>query len=789
MVEKRGSIVDALAGKRIFLTGVTGFLGQVILERILLDFPETNVTVLVRAQQSSTAVDRVHYLTRKPSFDVLRERLGGDDALLARLDQQVDVLEGDFSRSEPEIPAGMDVVIHSAAAVSFDPPIDEGFQTNLLGARNLYRAATAHNTPHLVHVSTAYVAGVQKGVIPEGPLDHKIDYDLEAEMALQARRDVEAQSRKPEMLEHFMAKAAKDHSRAGPSTVSVDAEERRKSWVDKRLIEYGRMRARTLGWPDVYTFTKAMGERAVEDLAHERGLSLSIVRPSIIESALEHPSKGWIDGFKMADPIIRAYGMGQIPEFPGIPEGIVDLIPVDYVVNAILAVAATPQPAGEPAHYNVSSGDRNPLRFFELYEYVREYFESHPLPERGRGEHKVPTWDFPGNLKVEKMLRRAEKLTDLAEQVVTHLPKSKAMRDAVTRVDRDRARVDFIERYSDLYGMYTETEVVYTDARVVSLWGSLTPQDQERFPFDAGVLDWKYYLQDVHCPAVTQSLRELSRRDRETPVVRIRPRDDTVLAVFDMEGTIISSNVVESYVWTRFADLPLEEWPAEMVSVFGRIPGYLQIDRRDRGDFLRTFFRRYEGASVAGVEALIHGARRRVHVPEGVAGGDPARAGAPRGGAPHDHDHGGGRGVRAASGAVVRRVDRRRARGTRRPLHRVHERAAVGRRGPVGVAEAVRGRRGRRPAALLRVRRLVQRPAVAARGGESSGGVAGLGAVPAREAPALADRAVGDVAVDARRSVSRSRRCADGRSWRPSRAARLVGCPRVGSPCPGAVSR
>src|ERR1044072_3536032 len=179
------------------------------------------------------------------------------------------------------------------------------------------------------------------------------------------------------------------------------------------------------------------------------------------------------------------------------------------------------------------------------------------------------------------------------------------MRDAVTRVDRDRARVDFIERYSDLYGMYTETEVVYTDARVVSLWSSLTPSDQALFPFDAGVLDWKYYLQDVHCPAVTQSLRELSRRDREKPAVRIHPRDETVLAVFDMEGTIISSNVVESYVWTRFADLPLEEWPSEMVSVFGRIPGYLQIDRRDRGDFLRTFFRRYEGASVAGEAAPI----------------------------------------------------------------------------------------------------------------------------------------------------------------------------------------
>ena len=46
--------MEALAGKRILLTGVTGFLGQVILERLLLDFPDTHMTVLVRSQQSST---------------------------------------------------------------------------------------------------------------------------------------------------------------------------------------------------------------------------------------------------------------------------------------------------------------------------------------------------------------------------------------------------------------------------------------------------------------------------------------------------------------------------------------------------------------------------------------------------------------------------------------------------------------------------------------------------------------------------------------------------------------
>ena len=177
----------------------------------------------------------------------------------------------------PPIPDGIDVAFHSAATVSFDPPIDEGFQTNVQGALNLYHGVLdGGSRPALVHVSTAYVAGVRKGVIPEGPLEHRVDYRLELELALQARGDVEAQSRKPEMLGAFLGRRpARSTSAPAPRTVAEDAEERRQKWVTKRLIEYGRMRARSLGWPDVYTFTKAMGERAVEELAAAEGLPLS----------------------------------------------------------------------------------------------------------------------------------------------------------------------------------------------------------------------------------------------------------------------------------------------------------------------------------------------------------------------------------------------------------------------------------------------------------------------------------------------------------------------------------
>ena len=148
---------------------------------------------------------------------------------------------------------------------------------------------------------------------------------------------------------------------------------------------------------------------------------------------------------------------------------------------------------------------------------------------------------------------------------------------------------------------------------------------------------------------MTQSLRELSRRERQTPAVKIREREQPVVALFDMEGTIITSNVVESYVWTRMADLPPDEWPRELVSVFGKIPSYLQIDRRDRGDFLRTFFRRYEGASVEGVAAADRRSRRRVHAPEGQLGRDPSDPRAPRRRTPHDPHHGGRRDLRPAA--------------------------------------------------------------------------------------------------------------------------------------------
>ncbi|HEY7283327.1 MAG TPA: HAD-IB family hydrolase [Actinomycetota bacterium] len=598
-----GSAIHAgLAGKRILLTGVTGFLGQALFERLLAGFPDTRLVLLIRGQYGTTARARAEELLQRPVFNSARERLGAD-GLRATFDERVEVLEGDVVGELPRFPADIDLVYHCAATVSFDSPIDEGFRANVVGATALYGAvADSGSRPHLVHVSTAYVAGSRKGVVPEAPLDHGIDWRAELEYALSARERVEEASRRPELLDSFVKNARAEHGRAGPQEVAEHAETRRRDWVTKRLIHYGRSRARTLGWPDIYTLTKALGERAVEETAGD--LPLSIVRPSIIESAYVHPHPGWIEGFKMAEPIILAYGRAAFPEFPGIPEGILDVIPVDYVVNALLAVGARATEPGDRVYHHVCSGERNPLLFRKVYENVREYFGREPLPDRGRGFVKPPVWEFPGQRVVERRLRTGEKAIAMADRWVRRLPRSPRTRKLVEQLDRTKGRVDFLRRYADLYGAYVEAEVIYTDDRTLDYFRSLPEADREEFPFDAADIDWRYYLQDVHCPAITVAMR-FPPPPRPAPEVRVREREEPVLAAFDMEGTILSSNVIESYLWLRMADLQRESWPGEVASVARKLPAYLSAERRDRGEFLRSFYRRYEGASVEELRRIV----------------------------------------------------------------------------------------------------------------------------------------------------------------------------------------
>jgi alcohol-forming fatty acyl-CoA reductase len=589
-------LAEALSGKHLLLTGVTGFVGEAVLERLLFDLPETTVTVLVRPRGSVTGHQRMVQLLGKPAFGRLRHR-DGDDAVDALVGTKITVLDGDLDHVPP-LPDDLDVVVHCAGEVSFDPPIHEGFATNVHGTLNLLAAVeTSGSRPHYLHVSTAYVAGRREGYVTEGRLDHSVDWRAEAAAALRVRDAVEDAARAPDQLAEFVREAEREHGHSGPMTVAADAERRRVEWVANKLVDAGRERARTLGWTDCYTFTKALAERAVEETAAH--LPLTIYRPSIIESAIEQPYPGWIEGFKMAEPIILAYGRGDLPDFPGVPDSTIDIIPVDYVVASILAAAAAAPEVGAPHYFTVCSGARNPLSFHRLYELVREFFQHHPLEQRDRGALRVPEWQWPGAERVDQLLRLGDRAHRTADRVVSSLPRSGRSREWARSLDRQKRRIDFLRRYFDLYRPYAEAELQFTDDKTLALYRALHPDDAAAFAFDAAAIDWHHYIAEVHVPAVTEPLRAMTRGRRggpSTPRRRELPSGDGIVAVFDMDGTLLPSNVVESYLWLRLPELSNIRRAREVGEVARSLPRWLLTERRDRGAFLRSVYRRYEGA-------------------------------------------------------------------------------------------------------------------------------------------------------------------------------------------------
>ena len=608
-----GRIAELLAGKKIAMTGVTGFIGEQMLWKFLTECPDTTTAVLVRRKGSLSATQRVASLLKKKIFkDVVAEAGSVEELMNAR----IDVIEGDLPDA-PELPRDIDVLVHCAGDVSFDPPIDAAFKTNVLGVKALlkrFRESCSDENgnlvrvPHYVHISTAYTAGRRRGPIPEAAHPHEVDYEAETRAALAMTDLVESRSRTSEQLTALRKEAEKLHRRAGYLTTSEDTERRRLAWVKKELVAAGTERARSLGWTDVYTFAKAMGEAVVADLC--RDMQVSIVRPAIVESSLRYPHPGWIEGFKMADPIILAYGRGQLPEFPASPDAVIDIIPCDYVVNTIVAVCATQPKVGEPEFYHCSSGARNPLTFRGIYEHIRSYFSRHPYRD-GQGSHQLATWNFPGPEPVERKLWFAEKGVAIGNRLLSFAPRGKKTRAAAQALDKTAKQLDFLNRYLGLYGEYLQSELHFVDDCTLALHNSLHEDDRETFGFDSGTLDWTHYLEDVHAPAITDPVRRLEAARRRRKARSATYRDlkaaepGKVLAAFDLDGTVMTTNVIETYLWLRLPELSLTQRAGELMRVAAQLPNYLGAERKDRGVFLRQVYRRYEGARLDELERFV----------------------------------------------------------------------------------------------------------------------------------------------------------------------------------------
>lgn len=287
------SIPEYYEGKNILLTGATGFLGKVLLEKLLRSCPRVNsVYVLVRQKAGQTPQERVEEILSSKLFDRLRDENPDFREKIIAINSELTQPKLALSEEDKEIIIdSTNVIFHCAATVRFNENLRDAVQLNVIATRQLILLAQQmKNLEVFMHVSTAYAYCNRKHideVVYPPPVD-------------------------PKKL--------------------IDSLE----WMDDGLVND--ITPKLIGdRPNTYIYTKALAEYVVQQEGAK--LNVAIVRPSIVGASWKEPFPGWIDNFNGPSGLFIAAGKGILRTMRASNNALADLVPVDVVVNTSLAAA------------------------------------------------------------------------------------------------------------------------------------------------------------------------------------------------------------------------------------------------------------------------------------------------------------------------------------------------------------------------------------------------------------------------------------------------------------------
>ncbi|XP_071053292.1 fatty acyl-CoA reductase 1-like [Onthophagus taurus] len=285
----RSPIVEFYTGKTVFITGATGFMGKVLLEKLIRSVPDIKkIYILLRPKKGYTPKERIKQLTNSDIFTF--------NDLNEKANEKIEAVCGDITKEgfdmslndREKLVDEVSVVFHIAASVRMDLSLKEAVITNTKSTYELFKfCMDMKNLQSVVHLSTAYcnveIENMEEKVYP-------IDVD--------------------------------------PYKI-IDIVE----WMDEKCLNV--ITKRLLGpHPNTYTFTKRLAEIIAVDMGDK--IPLIITRPSIVVPSLSEPTPGWVDNFYGPMGMFVASAKGILKS--GLVDGdsVPEVIPVDFAINSVI---------------------------------------------------------------------------------------------------------------------------------------------------------------------------------------------------------------------------------------------------------------------------------------------------------------------------------------------------------------------------------------------------------------------------------------------------------------------
>jgi alcohol-forming fatty acyl-CoA reductase len=530
------SVRGALSGKRVLLIGFTGFIGKVWLAKILEEIPEiTKVYLLIRRQRSTTAQRRFEKIVAEsPLFENLHARHGDDFG--AFLSEKIDVIEGDVTQPglgiEPatfdRMKSDLDLVINSSGLTDFNPDLRQALSINIDGTLHLIDFLRRCDRAALLHLSTCYVVGYRDGRISEAITPNYTpkglsDFDAEAEYEslLLLAKEVESRGESPEIAERLRRMVLSKGRKLSGTELEAQIRKQRQRWTRDELIEAGMRRARELGWPNTYTFTKSLAESLIARLGAD--LPVAVVRPSIVETSTHDPFEGWNEGVNTSAPI--SYLLGTFfRQMPTNGKKCLDIIPVDLVCRGMALIAAALIERRHEPLYQLATSATNPCDMRRTIELTGLAHRKHYRAQDDFNQRLLAYFDtIPvSKERYQKLSAPAQKqIVQALQRILSPLP---MMRSPLVRRERD---LDRVEKIIELYEPFILHNEYVFEARNVELLSAALPENERAaFGYDANYIDWWDYWINVHIPAL---------RKWSYPIIEGRPVENKTKRAVQMQ--------------------------------------------------------------------------------------------------------------------------------------------------------------------------------------------------------------------------------------------------------------